>query len=463
MSDDIQQSGDAALTPPPAEPPAGLVIEHVPATRHRRRTHMRRAAMVTAASALALGGFAAGVAVTSASPSTSTATAQTPVQNASNPATGGTSGSTGSSGTSGSSGSSGTSGGYGIYGTLPGGGAFPGDGSGTTQGGSSASGGTSTQTAASAASTSESTGLVLIDTVLGYDSAQAAGTGMVLTSDGLVLTNNHVVEGSTQIQVTIASTGDTYTAKVVGTDATDDVAVLQLQGASGLTTVTTDKTGVAVGDTVTAVGNASGGGTLMAADGAVTGLDATVTTAAEYTAASESLSGMIQFGADVVAGDSGGALLDSQGEVVGMTTAASTGSADTVAFAIPIDDALSIAQQIESGQSSSTITIGYPAMLGVSIAAGQQYAVLPGGRLGAVTTTDGAQVEYVYPDTPAAQVGLVAGDTITAANGTTVTSQSDLSGVLTALQPGDSVKLTWTDTAGATHTGTATLTEGPAA
>ena len=183
--------------------------------------------------------------------------------------------------------------------------------------------------------------------MLGYQDAAAAGTGMVVSSGGLVLTNNHVVAGSTQISVTIASTGETYTAKVVGTDATHDVALLQLQGASGLDTITIDQDDTEnAGDAVTAIGNAHGGGVLMAADGTITKLDSTVTTAAEGAAQGETLDGVIQIAAQVVSGDSGGALLDADGEVIGMTTAASSGTADITGFAIPIESALTLAQQM---------------------------------------------------------------------------------------------------------------------
>ena len=108
------------------------------------------------------------------------------------------------------------------------------------------------------ASGSQLTGLVRIATTMKYDGGKAAGTGMVLTSDGEVVTNHHVVAGATSIKVKVMSTGKTYTAKVVGTDAKDDVAVLQLVGASGLSTVTPDTDGIAVGDEVTAVGDANG-------------------------------------------------------------------------------------------------------------------------------------------------------------------------------------------------------------
>lgn len=306
------------------------------------------------------------------------------------------------------------------------------------------------------ATAEQSTGVVLINTVLGYNSAEAAGSGVVLASTGLILTNNHVVEGSTEIQVTVPATGQTYTATVVGTDSTADIAVLQLQGASGLTTATVDKDGdPAVGDTVTAVGNAEGGGTLMAATGPVTGLEQSITTQSEGVSKGEDLTNLIQVDADVVSGDSGGALIDDQGEVVGITTAASSGSSNITGYAIPIEDALTVAKQIVSGEASDTVTIGLPAFLGV------QLSTTSTGLPGATGT--GAVVGGVIADTPAAQAGLVAGDTITAVDGTTVTSGDELSAALADHAPGDQVQLTWTTATGASQTATVTLIEGPAA
>ncbi|MFH8249239.1 S1C family serine protease [Microbacterium sp. B2969] len=320
----------------------------------------------------------------------------------------------------------------------------------------------STVADATSATADESTGVVLIDTVLGYQDAAAAGTGMVLTSDGLVLTNNHVVSGSTKIQVTVASTGETYTAKVVGTDAQDDVALLQLEGASGLATVTIDQDAETVGQAVTAIGNANGGGELLAADGQITGLETTVTTSSEGSVAGETLDGMIQIAADVVSGDSGGALLDAQGEVVGMTTAASTGSATTSAWAIPIEDALKIAQQIVNGDESDGVTVGYPAFLGVGLA---QQSTARGryGVYGGTSTASGALIAGVYTGTPAEEAGLTAGDTITAVDGKAVTDASSLSTLLSGHEPGDTVTITWVDASGHTRSADVTLAEGPAA
>jgi S1-C subfamily serine protease len=323
-------------------------------------------------------------------------------------------------------------------------------------------GSTSTGTATldtTAATAAQQTGVVLVSTVLGYQSAEAAGTGVLLTSDGLVVTNNHVVEGATEITVTIGTSGETYTATVVGTDATADVAVLQLQDAAGLTTAALDDDApsVAVGDAVTAVGNAEGGGVLLAAAGTVTGTEESITTQAEGVSSGESLTGLIEVDADVVSGDSGGPLLDDEGEVIGITTAASSGSSDITGYAIPVEDVLDVVTQIVAGEDSATITLGYPAFLGVQLATGA--TTTPGS----VGTTAGATIAGVVDGTPAAEAGLAAGDTVTAVDGTAVADADALSTLLATYAPGDQVTLTWIAADGTAQTATVTLVEGPAA
>lgn len=307
-----------------------------------------------------------------------------------------------------------------------------------------------------AATATQQVGLVTIVSTLGYQEATSAGTGIVLTSDGTVLTNNHVIVGATAIEVTVESTGATYAAEVVGTDATADIAVLRLTGASGLATATIATSGVAIGDAVTAVGNAEGGGSLVAAAGTVTSLDATVTTQDEVTGELVTLDGLLQIDADVVSGDSGGAVLDSSGAVVGVTTAASSGSSNISGYAITIDRALAIAETILAGTDTDTVTIGYPAFLGVQM--GTQT-----GRPGTTVATTGAWVAGVIDGTPAQQAGLAAGDTITALDSVAVGSADALSELLAAHQPGDQVTVTWTSgTTGASQTATVTLIAGPA-
>ncbi|HEV7653518.1 MAG TPA: trypsin-like peptidase domain-containing protein [Mycobacteriales bacterium] len=333
----------------------------------------------------------------------------------------------------------------GQFGTGGGNGPFGGFGTnGGTDGGTGTGSGTGTSTTR-AATTAESAGVVDITTVLSYGTAEAAGTGIVLTSNGEILTNNHVVDEATKITVTVVSTGRSYTATVVGTDATDDVAVLQLSGASGLTTATLSTDTAAVGDAVTAVGNAGGtGGTPTAAEGSITALNQSITASDETGTDSEQLTGLIQVDAAVQAGDSGGPLY-SDGAVIGIDTAASS-SGQTVGFAIPIATALAIADRIESGESSATITQGTPAFLGVELANG----------------TTGATISGTVSDSPAAKAGLAEGDTITAVDGSTVDSSTALSAALAKHAVGDQVRLTWTDTSGTSHTATVTLIAGPA-
>ncbi|MGK9148417.1 trypsin-like peptidase domain-containing protein [Plantibacter flavus] len=304
-----------------------------------------------------------------------------------------------------------------------------------------------------AATAAESVGVVDIQTELAYQGAAAAGTGMVLTSDGQILTNNHVVAGATSIVVTVVSTGQEYTARVIGTDATNDVTLLQLDGASGLDTVSVDDDGVAVGDAVTGVGNAGGtGGTPSAAEGSVTALDQDITVQDETTGAGKQLTGLIQTDADIQSGDSGGPLYDAEGEVVGIDTAASSGGTEIDGFAIPIDHALSIVDQIRTGVETETVSIGYPAFIGIGLASAGN---------GATQTVAGAVVGSVIENTPAATIGLAAGDVITSLNGVAIDSAQTLTATMATLQPGQTVSITWTTAAGASQSAQVTLIEGP--
>ena len=325
-------------------------------------------------------------------------------------------------------------------------GPFGSGGSGGSGSGSSGSTGTTSTTTATAA---QQIGVVDIDTVLGYQQARAAGTGIVLSSTGEILTNNHVVDGATRISVTVVSTGKTYKASVVGTSPTQDVAVIQLSGASGLATAHLgDSSSLHTGAGVTGVGNAGGsGGTPSAATGVITALNQQLTASDSNGQNSEQLTGMIQTNAPISAGDSGGPLYDTSNRVIGVDTAAATNGRSTVAgYAIPINRAVSVAQQIESGVASSTIHIGYPGFLGVSVA----------------DASNGALIEGVVSGGPADKAGISTGDVVTAVNGRTVTSASSLKSTMTGAKPGQQVRVTWTDQSGNSHTATVTLIQGPA-
>jgi S1-C subfamily serine protease len=298
-------------------------------------------------------------------------------------------------------------------------------------------------------------GLVDVNTQLGYQGDQAAGTGMVLTPSGVVLTNNHVVEGATSISVTDIGNGRTYGATVLGTDATDDVALLQLTGASGLETVSIgNSSNLSVGDAVVAIGNAGGvGGTPSVSAGQVTALNQDITASDDISSSSEQLQGLIETDADLQPGDSGGPLVDSAGKVVGMDTAASSSfqfqSASTQSYAITVDKAVSIALQIESGRSSSTVHIGAAGFLGVEVTSDG--------------LTSGAQVMAVEPGTPAANAGLQEGDLIDSLDGQSVSSPGTLSSIMEGLHPGDTVELGWVDLSGQQQSAQVTLATGPAA
>ena len=340
----------------------------------------------------------------------------------------------------------GQSGGYGDQGSPFGGDQSFGDqsfGDQSQQGGSSD--GSQSSDATTQASGAELTGLTRIVSTNTYTGSVGVGTGMVLTSDGEVVTNHHVVEGATSVKVTVMSTGDTYTGRVVGTDSADDVAVVDLEGASGLDTVATDTAGVSVGDAVTAVGD--GNGTeeyLSAATGSVTATDQPVTTQAEGTASGESLTGMIEISSDVVPGYSGGATYDANGDVVGMTTAATNNTNDPDGYAIPISKVLSVAGDLAQGVRNADYDYGQPAFLGIGLG-------------------DGTAVQGAYDGTPAADAGIGAGDQITAVGGVAVDTATQLRAAIASHSPGDDVSVTWTDSSGSSHTETITLANGPVA
>lgn len=303
--------------------------------------------------------------------------------------------------------------------------------------------------------------LVDIVSSFAYQQAEGAGTGIVLTSNGEVLTNNHVIEGATAISVTDVGNGKTYAAAVVGYNAAHDVAVLQLQGASGLATATIGKAAATVGETVVAVGNAGGvGGTPSAAGGSVVALNQSISASNELTGISEQLTGLIAVNAQIQSGDSGGALVDSSGAVLGINTAGSASysmsNGSGTGFAIPISDAMTIATAVEAGQGSSSTHVGETAFLGVLT--GSRVT----GRRGQ-TTSSGAVVGQVVPGDPAAHAGIVAGDDITAFAGQAITSPSELGQLMVTHHPGDKVSIGWTDTSGTSHTATVTLVSGPPA
>src|ERR1022692_2774895 len=318
-------------------------------------------------------------------------------------------------------------------------------------------------------------GLVDINSTLKYQDGTAAGTGMVLSSTGLVLTNNHVVDGSTHLSATLVASGRSYTAEVVGTDITDDVALLKLVGASGLKTVQVgNSTKAVLGTAVVALGNAGGtGGSPTVAVGTITALNRTITASDQGASNTETLHGMLQTNAPIAAGDSGGALADSAGHVIGMNTAANSqniGAQGTdQGFAIPINTALAVARDIAAGKSSSKIQIGLSGFIGVGVGSITSATCLNssngiGGAGGGYTppVNSGALVCQVFAGTPAASAGMTAGDVITGVNGQAVTSEGSLTTIMSKFRSGSTISLTWVGINGQKHTSSITLIQGPA-
>lgn len=314
-------------------------------------------------------------------------------------------------------------------------------------------------------------GVVDITAPIAYSGGTTSeGTGIVISPDGLVLTNNHVINGSSSVRATLVISGKTYAARVVGYDVTADVALLQLEGASGLKTVSVgDSAHLVPGTNVLAIGNADGqGGEPTVAPGVINGLNSTVTAADQYTGTTETLHGMLKTSADIISGDSGGPLANAAGQVVGMDTAGngdSTTSTATTGYAIPINKALSIARQIAAGHADSAIHIGMPAFLGVSVAdasQGCQTSGGPGNGSGSTAPTgSGALICQVYQGSPAAAAGLAPGDVITAVAGHSVASASALTTIMAAYQPGQTVSVTYVTSSGSKASTSLKLAAGP--
>ncbi len=339
-------------------------------------------------------------------------------------------------------------------------------------------------------------GLVDIVSTLSYNNETAEGTGMILSSNGLVLTNNHVINQSTSITAMRVDGGQTYPAKVLGYDASADVALLQLQGAEGLPTVSLGNSSqLSVGTPVLALGNAEGRGGATPAEGIINALNRSINASDEGSGGTENLHGMLQTSAQIQQGDSGGALANNAGQVVGMITAANTSagkSGGTVGFAIPINSARSIAVQIANGSASSTVYIGTPGFLGIILPQSsstdpqqqahdeqgyleQQSGAGLGGDSGTCIQNDaqigapdiiapahaGVVIIGVFCGTAVNAAGLVPGDVITSVNGVRVATADGLRAATAKYHPGHAVRLGWTDMDGGRHFASVTLGSGP--
>jgi S1-C subfamily serine protease len=273
---------------------------------------------------------------------------------------------------------------------------------------------------------------------------EAAGTGMIVSATGDVLTNNHVIAGATKVTVNLFGQSKAYDATVVNTDPTDDVALIHIQGVSGLPTVTfAAANAVQVGDSVLAIGNALdlNAQTPTVTEGIISAEHRTVQTGdANNPNATETLTDILQTDAAINPGNSGGPLVDAQGQVVGMNTAVAGSSgaggtqAQNIGFAIPVNKFLPILNQLKAGKTFVTSR----AFIGVSVETltadlRQQFGLTP---------TSGAIVAAVDPGSPAQTAGLQPGDVITALNGSAINSADDLTSAVGKAKPGAGATLT---------------------
>jgi S1-C subfamily serine protease len=297
-------------------------------------------------------------------------------------------------------------------------------------------------------------GVVDITTRLALPGMGSAGTGIVLGDRGEVLTNNHVIRGAVKIRVTTPD-GRRYAARVVGTDATHDLAVLEVRGARNLAPARLgDSSRLALRQRIRAVGNAKGaGGAPAVARGRVTGLNRSISTAGEIGLASEHLKGLIRTDAHLEPGYSGGPLVDAAGRVVGVDTAARVDPPGepraAEAFAIPINEAMAIVRAVRAGRTSDDVDIGPSPAVGVMLVDG------PSGLAGVF-------VGGVVPGSPADAAGLIPGAMILSLDGTAVPSSAAFSRRMRRHRPGDKVRLRWFDLLGGVHVATVRLVTGPA-
>ena len=262
----------------------------------------------------------------------------------------------------------------------------------------------------------------------GFQTTQpASGSGFIFSDDGYILTNYHVISGASSVTVTMYD-GSTYDAVIVGYDASNDIAVLKIE-ATGLTPVVLgDSDTINVGDTVVAIGNPLGELTFSLTSGVVSALDR------EVTFSDGTRMDLIQTDCAINSGNSGGALFNLYGEVIGITNAkfSSSGSGasiDNIGFAIPLNTVRDIvASIIEKG------IVAKPYM-GISVATVSEE--VKGYGLPA-----GASVQAIEPDSPAEKAGLLRNDIITEANGETITTSSELVDMVGSSSPGDTLTLT---------------------
>lgn len=273
----------------------------------------------------------------------------------------------------------------------------------------------------------------------GYSSeGQAAGTGIIVTSDGYILTNKHVIDGATKISV-VLNDGTTYeNVEVTAVDSLNDVAFLKIDGVSDLKAATLgDSKTISVGQQVIAIGNALGQYQNSVTSGIVSGTGRSLTATDSTGSMSEKLSDMIQTDAAINSGNSGGPLVNAAGEVIGINTATSS-TAENMGFAIPISSVKGmLAQLIEKGEASRAYIGVYSVEITPEIAKSYNLPVTAGAYV-----YNSAKYSAIISGSPAEKAGLKDKDIITAVNGVKIGSAGSLSSLIGEYKPGDTVQLT---------------------
>lgn len=277
-------------------------------------------------------------------------------------------------------------------------------------------------------------------TAVGFRSytQQSAGTGIVVSSDGYVLTNRHVVSGASSLEI-VLSDGTTYKdVELVGADQVNDIAFLKIRNVKNLKAATIgDSSQVEVGEKVIAVGNALGQYQTTVTSGIISGLGRPLVAGSETTGEREQLSNLLQTDAAINPGNSGGPLVNLNGEVIGINTAVDQ-EAQGIGFAIPINDAKGLINSVTKNGELRRAFLGVShIMLTPDIAKKYNLSVRSGAY---IVNEDGAAVTE---GSPAAKAGLRQGDVITKVNNKRLDANHPLLSAVSLLQPGDKVSVTF--------------------
>lgn len=268
-------------------------------------------------------------------------------------------------------------------------------------------------------------------------SSSAAGTGIIVTKDGYILTNKHVINGASKVSV-ILDDGTTYEdVEIVATDPLNDIAFLKIKDVSDLTPATLgDSKTINVGQQVIAIGNALGEYQNTVTAGIISGTGRSVTASDGSGYNAETLSDMIQTDAAINSGNSGGPLVNAAGEVIGINTATST-TAENMGFAIPVSSVKGMLKQlIETGKAERTYLGVYSVEITPEAAKAYNLPVTAGAYLYSPSS-----YSAIVKDSPAAKAGLKDKDIVTKINGVEVGSAGSLANLISEYKPGDTVQL----------------------